>query len=131
MTCRHAVSAMTLFEMAAIIAVSGLILGGSVQVLMRLQRLADVDTARGVRAEMASDQLRRDLARGKVEVIPGGLTIAVEKQILQWTLHDGQLERNGRQVLAVNGFDAAQIEHRMVITIKPIGLPSRRIESSP
>ena len=61
MSARRALCGMSFIEMAAVISITGFILGGSMAILRQLQRLAQADTARGVRAELTCDQLRRDL----------------------------------------------------------------------
>ena len=131
MTARYAVSGMTLIEMAAVLAISGVILGGSMAVLRQLQRLADADTAKGTRVECACDQLRRDLAHGAVEVLPDGLQIQAGDQQLRWRLIEGHLERDGRQMLAADRFDVQLHPPLVIVTIAPAGLPVRRIEALP
>lgn len=115
---------MTLMEMSAVIALSGTLLGGTFGVLSRLQRLAGADTARGTRAELACDQVRRDLATGPVTVIPGGMQIGA----LPWRVIDGQLLRGERQMLGVSRFDLTTASGRQTVTIVPVGLPARHIE---
>lgn len=130
MSARSIRSGMSLPEMAAIISISGLILGGSMPVLRHLQHLAQADTARGVRAELACDQLRRDLVHAKVEIIPDGLQITTGEQKFRWQMEDGHLERNGRQMLAADRFTTESDARRLTILIAPVGLPTRRIETS-
>lgn len=129
---RHQVtSGMSLIEMAAVISITGFLLGGSMTVLRNLQRLAQADTARGVRAELACDQLRRDLAHASVEIVADGVQIQIRDQTVQWRLNAGHLERNGRQMLAVDRFDTQSHPPRLSLIITPTGLPTRQIESSP
>lgn len=127
---RHAVSGMSLIEMAAIISISGVILGGSMVVLRHLQRLANADTSRGTRAEMACDQLRQDLTHGSVEILPHGLQIKTGDQRVHWQLVDGQVERDGRPMLTVDRFDAQLDAPLLTVIITPVGLPTRRIEAT-
>ena len=123
--------AMTLMELMAVIAIGTLVIGGAMQVLKPLQRMAAVDTARGVRAEMACAHLRRD-AVGSIAVSGAtGLAFTRDKTVVLWRVDNGQLLRNDRPMLAVTEFAQAQENGWLVITLTPQGLPPRRVDVRP
>lgn len=122
---------MTLVELAAMIAVGGAILGSAFAILVRLQRLAATDTAGGVRAELASELLRRDLAAGPVAADAGGVRIRGRDGEVVWRRDAGWLMRGDRQMLRVDEFAVAATDGRLVVAFTPAGLPARRIEAQP
>jgi type II secretory pathway pseudopilin PulG len=121
--------AATLIEMAAAIAIAGMVLAAATTGLGRLRRLAEVDVQLGARAEMACDRLRRDLARGPARWQDGALRIAVEATEVVWRVEAGQLLRGGCLQVAVRGFSAECLPGGMAVTMNPPDLPPRRIEA--
>ena len=122
---------MTLLELSALIGISSLVLGGVGAVLGRLQRLAAADRGNGVRSELACDQLRRDLAGGVPRPAADGLDVQRGPRGIRWRLAAGELQRDGRPMLAATAFTAATADGWLVVTIAPRGLPARRIEVRP
>jgi hypothetical protein len=124
MSTRTTSAGMSLLELSALIAVSGLLLSGTVNILTRLQRMSAVDTTHGTRAELTCDQLRRDLAEGPATPIPGGVLVGH----IAWRSSDGYLVRGERQMLRVGRFEVAEVAGSLTLTIVPVGLPARQIE---
>lgn len=127
--------AMTLIELMATMALGAVVIGGALQVLRPLQRMASVDTARGVRAEMACSQLRRD-ALGSIAMAGAtGLTFTRPStratNAILWQVDKGQLLRNERPMLAVTTFTQTQEAGWLVVTLTPQGLPQRRLDLRP
>ncbi len=122
---------LTLMELMASIMIASLVMTGVLAVLRPLQRLAAIDTARGVRAELACDQLRRDLLGGVPTAIPDGVQVQRGTQRILWQVAEGQLLRDARPMVAVTDFTQAQRAGRLVITLTPLGLSVREIEVQP
>ncbi len=123
--------AMTLMELMAMLAIAGLVVGGVMTVFRPLQRMAGVDTARGVRAELACSQLRRDLVGSVITTTTDTLHIRHGTQKIVWHLADGELLRGERPMLAATRFAPALVDGWLVVAITPLGLPERRIEALP
>lgn len=120
--------AATLIEMAAVIAIAGLILAAAGTGMGRLRRLADADVQLGTRAELACARLRRDLALGPSRWRDGELRIAAGTTEVVWLVEGGQLLRDGCLQVAVRGFAAETLPGGVAVTVIPPGLPPRRIE---
>ena len=120
--------ASTLIEMAAVIAIAGLIISAAGSGMGRLRRLADADVQLGTRAELACTRLRRDLAGGPARWQDGELIIATGATAVVWRVEGGQLLRDGCLQVAVRGFAVETLPGGVAVTVTPPGLPPRRIE---
>jgi prepilin-type N-terminal cleavage/methylation domain-containing protein len=118
--------AFSLIEMMASVVLMALVLDIGITTTVALGRSARDDGTAGFSVDLACDALRRDLAAGArldgADLLAGGA---------RWSLRHGQLLRGGipraRVVSAVWRIDAG----RIVVTLKPIGLPPREISAWP
>lgn len=122
---RHA---LTIIEMAVLLAIAGLIIGGSLQVLSRMQRFANADTTLGVRAELACDQLRRDAANGPVTSTDAQLQLQHATTTVVWHRVGNEMLRNDRPLLKVSDFHIERQAGLTCVCVTPLNLPPRRIE---
>lgn len=117
-------------EMTALITLSGVLMAGVLEVQGQMRRWSEVDTAIGIRAEIACRQLRQDMAWGRAESTADGLWISGTEGVVAWTFRNGEVQRNGRPMAAVKTWQISLQDRQWRISFTPPGLPARTIEAA-